>query len=583
MVPRFTQVHTYCRSGTSHTRTLAQYPGLAKGHLCSRIAAPYLPKVTFCKVSSSDTVPSQSVMPARFVLLRQMQRIVAIVVGVAQILTLHHLLTSLGSPWISSWVTGHRRPSVLIALSTFFAAGPIEYSAMFWVSSSIAGACQAAGNIGHGKFYRALYVTVCAGGLFALLDNSPLSSQMATIGVGIFPGLPLAFFCSLELLCFTVCVTEIWVGLSATIWHGLPRFFRRSSTSKLSRLYILAEILCVFEMFRSPFWRSGRLLGIIATLDELRCVSTSALNLGSSETMELNRAVGIWALASLLEASILGVLSAAWATHFGAASISANSIGMLTALLAGFPALVTSCACTWGNQAAISALMSKAKSRRRRLRHRRLGRLALTDLEDLYMNAVGHFYKVEIMRNTKYSNTAQLDDFEYCLLKIRLQKAKSTVLSLNRADIQKNLLLPSEELASGSAQALSSDASRASPVIADTDQTSRSDRERVHEGSKVPQPRKDETETLDKDPRVTLRADSDAQQNGPKDILNGPVAIEGTGNSSNNQVATEETDALNKFTSHVAGSPNSLPGPAESASGYTQTESPAPEPKDTSQ
>ncbi|CAJ1337855.1 unnamed protein product, partial [Effrenium voratum] len=188
--------------------------------------------------------------------------------------------------------------------------------------------------------------------------------------------------------------------------------------SLLPKLYLAAEGMCLLEMCRSTPWRVGRLLPVLAALDELRRVSERPEQLSSPEAAQLNKGAGFWAWAALVEAALLGVVCSFWARHLGCYGGRAAITGLGATLVAALPATVVLAVTFTGWYSSEQKMMALTKSHSRESPEQ-LGRYDLGDLEDRYLQTVANYYP-----NLCESPTdCKLSDYEYYRLKVRLEAA----------------------------------------------------------------------------------------------------------------------------------------------------------------
>jgi len=374
----------------------------------------------------------------RFAQLRRAQKLAAGASLAAALLAAGHLaVTVAGTSGLQWWKVRKGLPAGVIAISMFLSAAPLEYPALLWASAGAASACEASRHLDKGSSMRGLNFALLIAGLCSLFDGSALASQVLALqgSSQIFGAAAVAYICAISLANIS-SFSEVILGTRAAFSFGFPRSSNYTAKGWLPMLYSTAETFCVLEMFRSPLWRAGRLLVVVAALDKLRRLSGDAQALISTEAMELNRAVCVWAAASVIEASLLGSLSAMWARHLGTVGGSAVAAGLLSALLAAVPGALALFAGLAGWTRAVDAIASATKARPSFFRRRRtLGRYSVSELEGLYVQAVGTFYSVpgDKARKDKW------DDFEYSCLKVRLQSAESTVLKLRRQEIWRQI------------------------------------------------------------------------------------------------------------------------------------------------
>ncbi|CAJ1337856.1 unnamed protein product, partial [Effrenium voratum] len=150
--------------------------------------------------------------------------------------------------------------------------------------------------------------------------------------------------------------------------------------SLLPKLYLAAEGMCLLEMCRSTPWRVGRLLPVLAALDELRRVSERPEQLSSPEAAQLNKGAGFWAWAALVEAALLGVVCSFWARHLGCYGGRAAITGLGATLVAALPATVVLAVTFTGWYSSEQKMMALTKSHSRESPEQ-LGRYDLGDLE----------------------------------------------------------------------------------------------------------------------------------------------------------------------------------------------------------
>eukprot|EP00439_Symbiodinium_sp_Y106_P084132 s1614_g24.t4 len=191
----------------------------------------------------------------------------------------------------------------------------------------------------------------------------------------------------------------------------------------------------VLRMPRSTLWRLGRLLPVLAALDELRRISSRPEQLSSPEAAQLNKGVGFWAWSALLEAALLGVLCSSWARHLGYTGPGVAFSGLATAALAAAPACVVLAASFMGWSRSESALVELTRARPEQP-WERLGRYDLQKLEGLYVDGITKYYSEFYDRPSSTGDVKKLNDCEYYRIKVRLKKAGSKVLRYCRADIQ---------------------------------------------------------------------------------------------------------------------------------------------------
>ncbi|CAL1143815.1 unnamed protein product [Cladocopium goreaui] len=394
-------------------------------------------------------VVQENMPPSRFVQLRRGQKAAAAAAFLASIAGLLHLVLRALSPHDArSWLFGrprHQEAEGLVALSNFLSAHPIEFPGLLWASSAATGACEAAARVGCSGNYRTLYVSLMLAGLCYLFDESAVAQQIKALAT---PGPSSAVFFAaylvymgLDWLSNGVSISEVFVGLRSTRKFGFPRPWRPAKSRLLPKLYGIAEGMCLLEMSRSTLWRLGRLLPVLAALDELRRVSVDPHNLSSPEAAQLNKGAGFWAWASLLEAALLGVVCASWARHLGCGGASAVITGMLASLVAALPAAVVLAVTFYGWYRSDLALTELTKAKPLHPPEQ-LGRYNLDLLEKCYTHGIANFYRSFYARSSASSAfqvPMELNDYEYYRLKVRLTTAGSPVVRLSRDDIRQIL------------------------------------------------------------------------------------------------------------------------------------------------
>ncbi|CAK9110333.1 unnamed protein product [Durusdinium trenchii] len=173
---------------------------------------------------------------------------------------------------------------------------------------------------------------------------------------------------------------------------------------------------------RSTLWRFGRLLPVLAGLDELRRVSAQPQALSSPEASRLNKGAGFWAWSSIVEAALLGVVCATWARHLGCVGGSAVMAGIVASLVAALPAAVVLAVTFFGWYRADVAVANLTESHSLHPPEQ-LGRYDLKILEKLYVCGIADYYRLPQRPSAPPQVPMKLNDYEYYRLKVRLKAA----------------------------------------------------------------------------------------------------------------------------------------------------------------
>lgn len=385
------------------------------------------------------------------------QHSAAIASGVAVAFVVVHFVICL---FFGSHPAWFRRPRAgLMGASEILAAHPLEFPALLWSSAGAAGACAAARRVNRMGRHRGLYAALAVSGVGALLDNTVVS-QLTLFNLNCMPATrTLAGFLSylapvanVGLLIAswgvgTVAFSEACLGIRGMFAHGLPgmpgKTAQGRSKGQLGRVYTAAVLLCILELFRSPFWRACRLLVIVAALEELRRASSRPLLLSQPEAAKLNRAVGMWAVAALAEAVFVGGVFSAWSRRFGSVGIQAAGLGLATTVATALPAGVALLATLLGWVRSIAAVAKKSGQRRPR-RRLQLGRYSRDELVKRYMWAVASHYKDSWQGESapvKVRPDWKISDFEYARLQVRLQTIGATdVFEIRREEVKQYVM-----------------------------------------------------------------------------------------------------------------------------------------------
>mmetsp|Transcript_13049 Transcript_13049/g.29784 ORF Transcript_13049/g.29784 Transcript_13049/m.29784 type:complete len:553 (+) Transcript_13049:47-1705(+) len=404
-------------------------------------ARAWNPALRACRVQEVDQVVQEGVQPSRLENLRKGQKLASAAALTAMTLGLAHLVARILSPDTRLlWLHRPRRhgAETLVALSGFLSAHPLEYPGLLLASSAVTGACEAAARVNCSRNYRSLYIALLIAGLCYLFDESAVAQQLravASISAGalFFPAY-VVYVC-LDWLSNGVSISEVFVGVRAARTLGVPQPWKPADPSKtrfLPKLYAVAEGMCLLEMGRSTLWRAGRLLPVLAALDELRRISSQPERLSSPEAALLNKGIGFWAWSALLEAALLGVVCSAWARQLGCIGAGAAITGLAASAVAAFPAAVVLAATFIGWSQSESALAKLTMSRSQEPPEL-IGRYSLQKLEDLYVDGIATFYDAFYKR---HAGAKKLDNCAYYRIKVRLQAAGSKVVRYRRSDIQ---------------------------------------------------------------------------------------------------------------------------------------------------
>ena len=399
------------------------------------------------KLQEVDKVVQENIAPSHFVQLRRGQKAAAVVAFLASMAGLVHLVLRALSPDPRSWFLGrprHQAAETLVALSSFLSAHPVEFPGLLWASSAATGACEAAARVRCSRNYRTLYVSLMLAGLCYLFDESAVTQQIKALAI---PGASGTIFFAayvvymgLDWLSNGVSISEVVVGLRSTRKFGIPQPWRPAGSRLLPKLYGIAEGMCLLEMSRSTLWRLGRLLPVLAALDELRRVSANPESLSSPEAAQLNKGAGFWAWASIVEAALLGIVCASWARHLGCGGASVVVTGLVASVLAALPAAVVLAVTFYGWYRSDIALTELTKSKPIHPPEQ-LGRYDLKLLEKCYLHGIANFYGGFYTRPLEaFQVPMQLNDYEYYRLKVRLAAAGSPVVRLKRDDINRQIL-----------------------------------------------------------------------------------------------------------------------------------------------
>eukprot|EP00930_Biecheleria_cincta_P051615 TRINITY_DN36817_c0_g1_i1.p1 TRINITY_DN36817_c0_g1~~TRINITY_DN36817_c0_g1_i1.p1 ORF type:complete len:543 (-),score=84.48 TRINITY_DN36817_c0_g1_i1:8-1615(-) len=401
-------------------------------------------------VSRAQVTENEGVRASRFAQLQGGLRLTAALAAIGSLAALVFLLRTIvltsGTqiPAWQFWRSQNQGTKALVALSTFLSAHPLEYPGLLMASSFVAGACEAARRVGLSANYRSLYLALLLAGICSIFDTSALTQQtLALNSPGAFPVLFwLAFggYVGAVWAGSVVHFSEAIVGGRAILSFGWPGALKGTRSSILSKLYALAEGLCVFEMLRSPLWRAGRLLLLVAALDELRRASANPEQLSSPESSRLNQAAGVWAWASLLEAALLGATCASWARRLGETGGSVAATGVISALVAALPAVAVLLACFTGWAKSEATLMKLSRASKRNRRRRKLAQLDQSGLEILYIQALASHYDLSPSSSAVNFPEERLHDCDYFRLKYRLQQTGSGILGLGPEEIRKQVL-----------------------------------------------------------------------------------------------------------------------------------------------
>eukprot|EP00931_Biecheleriopsis_adriatica_P041766 TRINITY_DN23834_c0_g1_i2.p1 TRINITY_DN23834_c0_g1~~TRINITY_DN23834_c0_g1_i2.p1 ORF type:complete len:494 (+),score=102.07 TRINITY_DN23834_c0_g1_i2:56-1483(+) len=404
------------------------------------------------RAATKDAAPTslaaaKGVKASRFAQLSRGLQLTAVAALFASVAGLVHLVTSLAAVQRRSWWMfwqSQQNAEPLVALSTFLSAHPLEYPGLLFATGGVVRACEAARRVGFSKYYRSLYVSLTVAGLSSILDSSALTQQTLVLGklgsTGILFWLSFAGYVAAVWLSGVVNFSEVIIGGRAFLGSGLPGTWKSArSSSLLPRLYAVAEAMCIFEVLRSPLWRAGRLLPVLAALDDLRRASAKPELLSSPEASQLTKAANFWASSSLLEAALLGTVCASWARQLGAAGVAAATTGLVAALVAALPAasVLLATFLGWSRSEAELHRLTKVRSRRRR----RLGRYDLRALETMYMKSLACFYEgfYPAAAISVVTEEDAIDDSEYYRLKVRLRRAGSGLLELDRHALREHV------------------------------------------------------------------------------------------------------------------------------------------------
>ncbi|CAE7833609.1 unnamed protein product [Symbiodinium sp. CCMP2592] len=417
----------------------AELPSFTKAnsHSCSG------KKSASCR--SVDQVVQEGVQPSRLAQLRRGQKVASVAAFAASLLGLAHLVLYVFTPSRPSWLGRSRRHGIeaRVALSGFLSAHPLEFPGLLLASSAVTGACEAAAQVNCSRNYRSLYISLAIAGLCYIFDESAVAQQIRAVAstgtTGALFIVAYVVYSCLDWLSNGISISEVFLGVRATRKLGLPQPWKAAKPSGvrlLPKLYAIAELMCLLEMGRSTLWRLGRLLPVLAALDELRRISSRPEQLSSPEAAQLNKGVGFWAWSALLEAALLGVLCSSWARHLGYTGPGVAFSGLATAALAAAPACVVLAASFMGWSRSESALVELTRARPEQP-WERLGRYDLQKLEGLYLDGITKYYSEFYDRPSSTGAVKKLNDCEYYRIKVRLKKAGSKVLRYCRADIQK--------------------------------------------------------------------------------------------------------------------------------------------------
>eukprot|EP00439_Symbiodinium_sp_Y106_P084112 s1614_g24.t3 len=398
-----------------------------------------------CKVQEVDQVVQEGVQPSRLAQLRRGQKVASVAAFAASLLGLAHLVLYVFTPGSRpSWLGRSRRHGIeaRVALSGFLSAHPLEFPGLLLASSAVTGACEAAAQVNCSRNYRSLYISLAIAGLCYIFDESAVAQQIRAVAstgtTGALFIVAYVVYSCLDWLSNGISISEVFLGVRATRKLGLPQPWKAAEPSGvrlLPKLYAIAELMCLLEMGRSTLWRLGRLLPVLAALDELRRISSRPEQLSSPEAAQLNKGVGFWAWSALLEAALLGVLCSSWARHLGYTGPGVAFSGLATAALAAAPACVVLAASFMGWSRSESALVELTRARPEQP-WERLGRYDLQKLEGLYVDGITKYYSEFYDRPSSTGDVKKLNDCEYYRIKVRLKKAGSKVLRYCRADIQ---------------------------------------------------------------------------------------------------------------------------------------------------